>query len=71
MANLRGKIYQFRPLLPKSAPERDPQFETKLLVTYHPAYLLRDLRQKKEAWIDLQLAMKQLGMALPKRNPEA
>jgi uracil-DNA glycosylase len=70
MANLRGRVYRFRPILPKSAPERDAQCETKLVVTYHPAYLLRDPRQKKEAWIDLQLAMKELGMAAPARNPE-
>jgi uracil-DNA glycosylase len=40
---------------------------TKLVVTYHPAYLLRDPRQKAEAWKDLQLAMKFLGLAPPKR----
>lgn len=40
---------------------------TKLIVTYHPAYLLRDPRQKAEAWKDLQLAMKFLGLALPQR----
>ncbi|HXA86712.1 MAG TPA: uracil-DNA glycosylase [Candidatus Dormibacteraeota bacterium] len=48
MANLRGRWYDFR--------------NTKLLVTYHPAYLLRDPRQKKEAWKDLQMAMKYLGL---------
>jgi len=32
-----------------------------LIVTYHPAYLLRDPRPKKEAWADLQIAMKELG----------
>ncbi len=36
---------------------------TKLIVTYHPAYLLRDPRQKKEAWTDLQLAMSELKTA--------
>ena len=75
MANLRGRIYDFQPArhaaLPPPAPERDPNFATKLVVTYHPAYLLRDPRQKKETWIDLQLVMKYLGMALPMRNPEA
>jgi uracil-DNA glycosylase len=75
MANLRGHIYDFQPArhaaLPSSAPERDPGFATKLVVTYHPAYLLRDPRQKKETWLDLQLVMKYLGMSLPKRNPEA
>ncbi|HEX7958319.1 MAG TPA: uracil-DNA glycosylase, partial [Terriglobales bacterium] len=43
MANLRGRTYDFR--------------NTKLIVTYHPAYLLRDPRQKKEAWKDLQKVM--------------
>ena len=37
----------------------------KLIVTYHPAYLLRDPRQKKEAWHDLQLAMGELGLTAP------
>ena len=37
----------------------------KLIVTYHPAYLLRDPRQKKEAWRDLQLAMAELGLSSP------
>ncbi len=44
---------------------------TKLVVTYHPAYLLRDPRQKKETWLDLQMVMKYLGMPLPKRDPES
>ena len=38
---------------------------TKLIVTYHPAYLLRDPRQKKEAWTDLQLAMRELAASGP------
>jgi len=70
MANLRGKVYEYRPMLPTGAPEGDPAFATKLVVTYHPASLLRDQRQKKEAWLDLQLAMKELGMAVPQRNAE-
>ena len=32
----------------------------KLAVTYHPAFLLRDPRQKAEAWKDLQMVMKAL-----------
>jgi DNA polymerase len=71
MANLRGRIYDFHPTVPQNAPERDPDFTTKLVVTYHPAYLLRDPRQKKETWLDLQIVMKYLGMALPKRTPES
>jgi DNA polymerase len=74
MAHLRGHIYDFRPAShPNAAPnsaERDPDFMTKLVVTYHPAYLLRDPRQKKETWLDLQIVMKYLGMPLPKREAE-
>src|SRR5689334_6524342 len=55
MSNLRGRWYDFR--------------ESKLLVTYHPAYLLRDPRQKKEAWKDLQMAMKYLGLKPPVKEP--
>ena len=50
MMNLRGRVYDYR--------------NTKLTVTYHPAYLLRDPRQKKETWKDLQMVMKCLGMAV-------
>ena len=70
MANLRRKIYDFHPILPHMTAERDPEFATKLVVTYHPAYLLRDPRQKKETWADLQMVMKHLGMPVPKHNPE-
>jgi uracil-DNA glycosylase len=34
----------------------------KLAVTYHPAFLLRDPGQKGEAWKDLQMVMKELGL---------
>jgi uracil-DNA glycosylase family 4 len=57
MAELRGRWYDFR--------------NTKLAVTYHPAFLLRDPRQKKEAWKDLQMVMKELGLrvsSLPERE---
>ncbi len=70
MANLRGRIYDFHPIVAHTAPERDPEFTTKLVVTYHPAYLLRDPRQKKETWADLQKVMQYLGMPLPRRNAE-
>jgi uracil-DNA glycosylase family 4 len=39
-----------------------------LIVTYHPAFLLRDPRQKKEAWKDLQIAMAELGLSPPARE---
>lgn len=34
----------------------------KLVVTYHPAFLLRDPRQKGEAWKDLQMVMAEMGL---------
>ena len=54
LAGLRGRVHAFR--------------GTQLIVTYHPAYLLRDPRQKKEAWADLQIAMRELGLKPPKRG---
>jgi len=32
--------------------------QTPVIVTYHPAYLLRSPREKRKSWQDLQLAMK-------------
>jgi uracil-DNA glycosylase family 4 len=43
---------------------------TKLAVTYHPAFLLRDPRQKKETWKDLQMVMRELGLPLPSKSVE-
>jgi DNA polymerase len=41
-----------------------------LAVTYHPAFLLRDPRQNKETCKDLQMVMKELGMAVPAKGVE-
>ena len=54
MSELRGHWYDFR--------------GTKLAVTYHPAFLLRDPRQKKETWKDLQMVMKDLGLPVPAKT---
>ena len=63
MANLRGRWYDFRPA---GARSNNPNWTSaKLAVTYHPAFLLRDPRQKKEAWKDLQMVMKELGLNAP------
>jgi uracil-DNA glycosylase family 4 len=48
LSSLRGRIHELG--------------GAKLIVTYHPAYLLRDPTQKKEAWKDLQIAMAELGL---------
>jgi DNA polymerase len=64
MIQLRGRFYDFRPTGVRS---NDPDWDgCKLAVTYHPAFLLRDPRQKGEAWKDLQMVMKELGMKAPK-----
>jgi DNA polymerase len=54
LAGLRGRVHAFR--------------GSKLIITYHPAYLLRDPRQKKEAWADLQIAMRELGLKPPQKG---
>jgi uracil-DNA glycosylase len=60
MSNLRGHWYDFRPTGVRS---HAPNWSgAKLAVTYHPAFLLRDPRQKKEAWKDLRMVMKELGL---------
>jgi len=43
----------------------------KVAVTYHPAFLLRDPRQKGEAWKDLQMVMKEMGLEPPKKPAPA
>ncbi|HYG67662.1 MAG TPA: uracil-DNA glycosylase [Anaeromyxobacteraceae bacterium] len=40
----------------------------KLMPTFHPAYLLRSPEEKRKAWEDLQLVMKELGKPLPGRT---
>jgi uracil-DNA glycosylase len=35
----------------------------RLMPTFHPAYLLRSPEEKKKAWEDLQLVMRELGLA--------
>ncbi len=56
MSEFRGHWYDFR--------------GTKLAVTYHPAFLLRDPRQKKETWKDLQMVMRELGLPMPAKGVE-
>ncbi len=68
MSELRGRFYDFTP---SGARSSDPSWQgTKLAVTYHPAFLLRDPRQKGEAWKDLQMVMKYLGLEPPKKPAE-
>lgn len=43
----------------------------KVVPTYHPAFLLRSPDKKKECWQDIQLAMRELGLAAPARRGTA
>ncbi len=48
LASLRGRFHEVR--------------GAKTVITYHPAFLLRDPRQKGEAWKDLQMVMAAMGL---------
>jgi uracil-DNA glycosylase family 4 len=54
LASLRGRWHSCR--------------GAKLAVTYHPAFLLRDPRQKGEAWKDLQRVRVDMGLKAPARQ---
>ena len=65
LGDLRGRFYDFKPA------GSDPLWPgARLAVTYHPAYLLREPRQKGETWKDLQMVMKYLGIEAPKKAAE-
>ena len=51
MAKLRGKWHRYMGIA--------------TIVTYHPAYLLRNPGAKKDAWEDLQLLMHAMGLPMP------
>jgi len=54
ISRFRGNWYDFR--------------NTKLLPTYHPAYLLRNPAAKSEVWKDLQKVMAHLGLKAKKSS---
>ena len=62
LASVRGTVHALRIETPQGG------YDSHLVVTYHPAYLLRDPSQKKEAWKDLQLVMEFLGLSRPPRS---
>jgi DNA polymerase len=53
LSSLRGNWYTVR--------------GAKAVVTYHPAFLLRDPRMKGEAWKDLQRVMAEMGLKPPQK----
>jgi uracil-DNA glycosylase len=54
MSRLRGKWYRYRGI--------------PTVVTWHPAYLLRNPAAKRESWEDLQLLMGAMGLKSPDRK---
>jgi uracil-DNA glycosylase len=54
ISKFRGQWFDFR--------------DTKLLPTYHPAYLLRNPAAKADVWKDLQKVMAVLGLQAPKKG---
>jgi DNA polymerase len=55
ISNLRGNFFPYRN-------------GSKLMPTFHPAYLLRNPESKREAWEDLQQVAAELGIKIPKRG---
>ncbi|GIW94539.1 MAG: hypothetical protein KatS3mg110_2580 [Pirellulaceae bacterium] len=53
VGKLRGQVHNWR--------------WAKVVVTYHPAYLLRNPSQKLAAWEDLKLLMREMGIPIPER----
>lgn len=52
IGKMRGRAYEYGPM------------KIPVVVTYHPAYLLRTPREKRKAWEDLQMAMQVFGGAV-------
>jgi DNA polymerase len=53
IGQLRGKIHDLRGI--------------KVVCTYHPAFLLRTPEAKRQAWEDIQLLMKEMGLPTGKK----
>jgi DNA polymerase len=57
IASLRGRVHRVR--------------DVPLVVTYHPAYLLRSLQEKAKAWEDLLIARRTLAASLSEAGAAA
>jgi len=51
IGRLRGRVYDYKGI--------------KVVCTYHPAYLLRNPPAKSDAWNDLKLLMREMGLPVP------
>ena len=56
ISSFRGQWFDFR--------------GSKLLATYHPAYLLRNPAAKGDVWTDLKKVMAELGLKAPRSSPK-
>jgi len=56
VGKLRGRMHRYR--------------DSRVLVTYHPSYLLRNPDAKKYVWDDMQMLLKEMGLPVPKRKQE-
>lgn len=54
ISKLRGNFYDYH--------------GTKLMPTYHPAYLLRNPGEKKTVWEDMKKIAKEMGIVIPKKD---
>jgi DNA polymerase len=54
VGKLRGRFHRYR--------------GSKVLVTYHPSYLLRNPAAKKYVWEDMQMLLKEMGIPIPSRG---
>ncbi len=54
VGSLRGRFHHYR--------------QAKVLVTYHPSYLLRNESAKKLVWQDMQMLMQELGLTPPPKR---
>lgn len=51
VGKLRGRMHRYR--------------DSRVLVTYHPSYLLRNPSAKKYVWDDMQMLLKEMGLPVP------
>lgn len=51
LGRLRGRFHDYR--------------DSRVLVTYHPAYLLRYPNMKRAAWEDMKMLMREMGIEIP------
>jgi DNA polymerase len=57
VGKMRGKLFRYR--------------GAKVVVTYHPSYLLRTEAAKRDAWEDLKFLLREMGIEPAKRKPES